>query len=114
MKKKTKKTEIASAAYEPIRKEIRGIVFLLIAIVLGVSLFTFHPDDPLFWIRSSSGGNVHNLFGTVGSHISGYLFHLIGYSSFWLIAVCLIMTILSFSGRPLIPPAGYISRNLRI
>ena len=94
--------------YEPIRKEIRGIVFLLIAIVLGVSLFTFHPADPLFWIRSSSSGHVHNLFGTVGSHISGYLFHIIGFSSFWLIAVFLIIAFLSFSSRPLIPPVGYI------
>ena len=108
MEKKTKKTDIEAAGYGSIRKEIRGIIFLLIAIVLGVSLFTFHSDDPLFWIRSSSGGHVHNLFGTVGSHISGYLFHLIGFSSFWLIAVFLIMAVLSFSAKPLIPPFGYL------
>ncbi len=108
MEKKTKKTDIEAAGYGSIRKEIRGIIFLLIAIVLGVSLFTFHSDDPLFWVRSSSGGHVHNLFGTVGSHISGYLFHLIGFSSFWLIAVFLIMAVLSFSAKPLIPPFGYL------
>ncbi len=97
-----------AAGNEPIRKEIRGLVFLLIAIVLGVSLLTFSPGDPLFWIRTSNGGDVHNLFGTVGSHISGYLFHLIGFSSFWLIAVFLIMAFLSFTGRSVIPPVGYI------
>lgn len=108
MAKKSKKRDIQATSDEPIRKEIKGIIFLLIAIILGVGLFTYHPDDPLYWIKSNSLDNVNNMFGTVGAHISGYLFHVIGFSSFWLIVVFLIVSVLSFRGRRFIPPVGYI------
>ncbi len=104
MAKKTKKTGVPAAGYGPIRKEIKGIIFLLIAILLGVSLFSYHPDDPLFWIKTHNVEKVHNLFGPAGSHIAGYLFHIIGFSSFWLVGIFLIMSVLSFIGKPLLPP----------
>lgn len=107
MDKKTKETNNMSKDYAPISKEIRGIIFLLISIILGMSLLTYHTQDPIFWIRTSSG-EVHNLFGTIGSHISGYSFHLIGFSAFWLVAVFLITSFLSLTGRPLVPPLGYV------
>jgi len=91
-------------SYEPIRKEIKGIIFLLISIVLGVSLFSFHPDDPISWINVTNVEKAHNLFGPVGSHIAGYLFHIIGFSSFWLVGIFLIMSVFSFIGKPLLPP----------
>ena len=112
MEKKKKEIKKTAAGTEPIRKEIRGIIFLLITVILSVSLFTFHTGDPIFWIRSGSSGDIHNLFGAVGSHIAGYLFHIIGFASFWLIAVFIIMMILSFSGRPLVPPVRYIGAVL--
>ncbi len=43
---------------------------------------------------------VHNLFGTVGAHLSGSIFYLLGFSSFWLIVISFVMAILSFRGRP--------------
>jgi S-DNA-T family DNA segregation ATPase FtsK/SpoIIIE len=112
VEKKKKEIKNTETGYEPIRKEIKGIIFLLLTVILGVSLFTFNTGDPLFWIRSSSSGEVQNLFGTVGSHIAGYLFHLIGFSSFWLVAVFIIMMIFSFIGRPLVPPIRYIAAVL--
>ena len=104
MVNRIKKTDIPVAGYEPIRKEIKGIIFLLIAIVLGVSLFSFHPEDPIFWIKTHNVEKAHNLFGSAGSHIAGYLFHVIGFSSFWLVGIFLIMSALSFIGKPLLPP----------
>jgi DNA segregation ATPase FtsK/SpoIIIE, S-DNA-T family len=108
MNKKIKETENMTKNNEPIRKEIRGIIFLLISLIFGVSLLTYHTNDPLFWIRTSSSVEVHNLFGTVGSNIAGYSFLLIGFSAFWLVAVFLIASFLSLTGRPLVPPLGYI------
>ena len=46
-------------------------------------------------------GGTHNLFGTVGAHIAGLIFHILGFSSFWLVAILLVMGILSFRGQPL-------------
>jgi S-DNA-T family DNA segregation ATPase FtsK/SpoIIIE len=89
---------------EPIRKEIKGIIFLLFSIILGVSLFTYHHDDPLLLIKTGDFNEVHNLFGVIGSHISGYLFHIIGFSSFWLVVIFFIMAVLSFKGSSLLPP----------
>jgi len=40
-----------------LRKEIRGIVFLLLVIVLGVSLLSFHPADPVFGSRPTMRRN---------------------------------------------------------
>ncbi len=104
MSHKTKLNESTQKREEPIRKEIRGIIFILFCIILGVSLFTYHHDDPLFFIKTGDSDNVHNLFGVIGSHISGYLFRLIGFSSFWLVAIFFIMSVLSFLGRSLLPP----------
>ena len=72
--------------------------------MLGVSLFSFHPDDPVSWIKTHDVETAHNLFGSVGSHIAGYLFHAIGFSSFWLVIIFFIMSVLSFHGKPLFPP----------
>jgi S-DNA-T family DNA segregation ATPase FtsK/SpoIIIE len=104
MSKKVKKKKMPKSETEPIKKEIKGIVFLLIFLVLVISLFTYHPDDPLFWIKSHGTGKSHNLFGDFGSHLSGYLFYLLGLSSFWLIPVFFFMSVLSFQGRLLLPP----------
>ncbi|MFC1838355.1 DNA translocase FtsK [Thermodesulfobacteriota bacterium] len=104
MEKKAKKAGVPATGYGPIRKEIKGIIFLLICIILGVSLFSFHPDDPIFWIKTHDVEKAHNLFGSAGSHIAGYLFHAIGFSSFWLVIIFFIMSALSFHGKSLLPP----------
>jgi len=42
-----------------------------------------------------------NLFGTIGAHLAGGLFDILGFSAFWLVAILVVMTILSFRGQPL-------------
>ncbi len=100
-KEKSTKSQIQA---EPIRKEIKGIIFFLIALILGVSLFSYHPEDPLLWIVTDHMGKAHNLFGTVGSHLAGGIFFLLGFSSFWLVVAFVIMAILSFKGHRLLSP----------
>jgi len=105
--KKTKgKLEIKDTVREPapIRKEIRGIVFLLMTLILGISLFSFQPSDVVFSINPEGAENAQNLFGTVGAHLSGWIFHVIGFSSFWLVVVFFVMAVLSFRGKHFLPP----------
>ncbi len=89
----------ADESPHPIGKEILGIVFLLTAIIVGGSLVSYHPADKLFWNVTGPVGKAHNLFGTVGAHLAGGLFFLLGFSAFWLVIILLAMTYLSFRGH---------------
>ncbi len=104
MSKKTKKEPKANRQTEPVRKEIWGIVFFLIALILGVSLFSYYPGDPLLWKHTSQAAKMHNLFGTLGAHLAGGIFFLIGFSSFWLVLISLTFSFLSFRGHYLASP----------
>jgi S-DNA-T family DNA segregation ATPase FtsK/SpoIIIE len=88
-----------------LRKEIRGIVFLLLMIVLGVSLLSYHPADPVFGIKTDHAKNFHNLFGPVGAHLAGWIFRALGFASLWLVAVFAALSVLSFRGLALPSPA---------
>ena len=78
------------------RKEVRAIVFLLIAVILGLSLLSFHSQDSVFGITTSRTGKAHNLFGIVGAQLAGWIFLTLGFSSLWLVAFFLIASVLSF------------------
>ena len=103
-KKKPKKNPKTKKVVEPIRKEIRGIIFILIAIILGVALFSYHPGDPLFWELKGTISKAQNLFGTVGAHLSGVIFRTVGFSSFWLVLLFLALAVLSFGEHALLSP----------
>ena len=101
-KKETKKKPAKDL--QPIRREIRGLVFLLLAILVAGSLLSYHPADKLLWNVTGPLGKSQNLFGTVGAHIAGGLLFLIGFSSFWLAIIGVVLALLSFKGRPLSSP----------
>ncbi len=111
MSNTAKNTNESQPDTEHVKKEIKGIIFLLVALILGVSLFTYSSDDYVFYLNTYKG-NAHNLFGVFGSHLSGYLFYILGSSSFWLIVIFFIMAILSFQGRKLLPPLKSITAIL--
>ncbi len=104
MSKKPKAGNGRRGIAEPVRKEIRGIVFLLVALFLAVSLFSYSPHDPVLGIKTAQGAKVHNLFGVVGAHLSGWLFLVLGFSSLWLVAILFAMAFMSFRGEGLLPP----------
>ena len=105
MTRKGKKSPPKPSAPSPIRREIRGIVFLLIALILGVSLFSYHPGDPLLWSASPEDAkNAHNLFGPLGAHLAGSLFFVLGFSSLWLVAVFLATALFAFLNRSMSSP----------
>ena len=102
-KKKSKKNQTQKPV-EPIRQEIRGIIFFLIAIFLGVALLSYYPNDPLVWETTGAMPKAHNLFGTVGAHLSGVIFRVVGFSSFWLVLLFLASAFLSFRQHALQSP----------
>ena len=88
----------------PLKKEIRGLVFLLLAVVLGGSLLSYSPLDKLIWNVAGNLGKANNLFGTVGAHLSGGLFDLLGIGAFWIPLILLVLSFITFKGRPLTSP----------
>jgi len=88
----------------PLKKEIVGLVLLLMAILFAGSLMSYHPEDRLFWNVTGSVGKAHNLFGAVGSHLAGSLFDLLGFSSFWLAVTLLVLAFMTFRGRAVASP----------
>lgn len=84
----------------PVLKEIKGLIYLVLAIILCGSFLSYHPEDPLLW-DTGSLGKAHNLFGTAGAHLAGGICFLIGFSCFWLVVIPAVMSILSFRGKPL-------------
>jgi len=88
----------------PLKKEIAGLLLLLLAILFAGSLLSYHPEDRLFWNVTGSVGKAHNLFGAVGSHLAGALFGLIGFSSFWLAITLLALAFMTFRGRTVTSP----------
>ncbi len=83
----------------PVRREIWGVVFLLLTLIVAVSLLSYNPQDPVFWERARALDQAKNLFGPIGSHLAGGLFWLLGFSSFWLIAILLHLAVCFFRGR---------------
>ena len=88
----------ASSKYH-VKGEIWGVIFLLLTLILGGSLLSYHPQDPLVWEMAKVELQAKNLFGTVGAHLGGGIFLLLGLSSFWLVAVLLYLSFSFFRGK---------------
>jgi S-DNA-T family DNA segregation ATPase FtsK/SpoIIIE len=88
-----------TAKKSPIKREIWGVTFLLLTLICGGSLLSYHSQDPLIWEMAKSGLQAKNLFGAVGANLGGGLFKLLGFSSFWLMVVLLYLSFSCFTGR---------------
>jgi S-DNA-T family DNA segregation ATPase FtsK/SpoIIIE len=95
-----KSTKSKTPSKRPVKKEIWAVIFLLLTLIFGGSLLSYYPKDPLFWGKAAEAGlQAKNLFGTVGAHLGGSLFLVLGLSSFWLIAILLFLSFSFFRGR---------------
>ncbi len=66
------------------RKEILGILFVFLVALTFVSLVSYSPLDPSITTRTfSAPQQIHNGFGLVGAHLSGFLIALFGIGAFW-------------------------------
>lgn len=61
--------------------EMIGILLIVLGLLLGISLLTYHPDDLSFSTVSSSP-QVQNAIGRVGANLSDLFFQLFGISSY--------------------------------
>lgn len=100
-----KATKQSDPRLQPIRREIKGLIFLLLAILVAGSVLSYHPADKLLWNVTGPLGKSHNLFGVVGAHIAGALLLLIGFSSLWLAVIGVVLALISFKGLSLPSPA---------
>ena len=74
------------------RKEIIGLILFFLVIFTLISLISFSPADPSI-LQAASPGKIHNLFGMMGAHLSGFLIGLFGLGAFWVPAICLLTSI---------------------
>lgn len=81
------------------RKEILGIFLFFLVIFTLVSLLSFSFDDPSI-NNAKPTGDIHNLFGLFGSHVSGILIGLFGLGAFWIPILLLLMSIHFFGDHP--------------
>jgi len=72
----------ASSDRSNLKREILGISLLALAVLLALSLFSFHPDDISFNNQPSEPQKTANLAGVVGSHLADIFFQAFGLTAF--------------------------------
>lgn len=78
------------------RREIIGIALFFLVIFSLISLVSYSPSDPSIH-NSGTTREIHNLFGLIGAHISGFLIGLFGLGAFW-IPILLLLASIHFFG----------------
>jgi DNA segregation ATPase FtsK/SpoIIIE, S-DNA-T family len=78
------------------RKELIGILLFFLVVFTLISLLSYSPYDPSV-NNAKAAGEVHNLFGVVGSNIAGIIVALFGMASFIIPAAILFISIRFFS-----------------
>ena len=79
------------------RKEIYGIILFFLVVFTLISLLSYNPADPSI-NNSRAAGQIHNLFGVVGAHVSGFLIGVFGLGAFW-IPILLLLVSIHFFGN---------------
>jgi len=64
-------------------REVKGLLIIAAALLLGLSLLSYHPADPSF-TSASTKPEVGNLIGRAGAFIADSLFQLIGVAAYLL------------------------------
>ena len=81
------------------RKEIYGIILFFLVIFTLISLLSYSPADPSI-NNARAAGQIHNLFGIFGAHVSGLLIGLFGLGAFWIPILLLLASIHFFGDHP--------------
>jgi len=64
-------------------RQLRGLVFGLLGLLIGFSLATYHPGDPSLMRQASEAGiRTRNGIGPLGANVAAIGFGLLGYSAF--------------------------------
>ncbi len=79
------------------RREIYGIILFFLVVFTLISLLSYSPADPSI-NNSRAAGQIHNMFGVIGAHVSGFLIGLFGLGAFW-IPILLLLASIHFFGN---------------
>jgi S-DNA-T family DNA segregation ATPase FtsK/SpoIIIE len=79
------------------RKELIGILLFFLVVFTLISLLSYSPYDPSI-NNAKAAGEVHNLFGVVGSNIAGIFVAIFGMASF-IIPVAILFISVRFFGN---------------
>jgi S-DNA-T family DNA segregation ATPase FtsK/SpoIIIE len=82
------------------RKEIYGIFLFFLVIFTLLSLVSYDAADPSLF-RAKAAGEIQNLFGYVGAHLSGLLIGLFGLGAFWFPLLLLFLSFHFFKNQKL-------------
>ena len=82
------------------RKEIYGIFLFFLVIFTLLSLVSYDSADPSVF-RAKGTGEIRNLFGYVGAHLSGLLIGLFGLGAFWFPFLLLLLSFHFFQNQKL-------------
>ena len=72
-----------------LKREIYALILFFIGVFLGGSLLSYDPSDQIIGRVTGPLESSSNLFGTVGAHIAGASFFIVGFSIFWCVLVFL-------------------------
>ncbi|MCF8113474.1 MAG: DNA translocase FtsK 4TM domain-containing protein [Desulfotignum sp.] len=76
------------------RKELTSLLLFFLIILSGISLFSFHAQDPSlghdFLVVPDT---IHNQFGLVGAHVAGFFIFLFGIGAFWVPVIISLVTL---------------------
>lgn len=96
-RKKSKKTKKSKKeAQTRIKRDISGVLLVLIAVFIIISLLSYNPGDPSWASVSTIHKKVHNYGGKVGASLSEALLQFLGLSSIVLAIALMILGFQSF------------------
>ena len=86
-------------ARKELYKEIGGLIAIGVGILLFLSLYSFHPQDPSFNLYQSAPAEIHNLGGVLGAYISDILWQVFGCTSFLFPLILVVIGVSIFANR---------------
>jgi S-DNA-T family DNA segregation ATPase FtsK/SpoIIIE len=86
------------------RREIPGLLLLVLGLALSLALVSHDPSDPSLTGYSTQTDGVRNYIGLAGAYASSILIDLLGLASFWPVVILWVYSWRCFRGRPLSRP----------
>ncbi len=104
--RKAKKTK--KEAQSRIKRDISGVLLILLSVFILLSLISYSPDDPSWASVSTVSKQVHNYGGKVGASLSEALLQFFGFTSFFLSIALIFLGFQAFSPKK---KRGFVSRT---
>ena len=77
-----RKSEVDRSAYRERLSEVVGVCLLAFSLMVGVSLLTYSPEDPVWYFKETSRLTTENLIGPAGSFFAEALLQLLGLAAY--------------------------------